>query len=74
MCQTASTIQTTKLLIILTLTLMFNIYKHRVDEWTGWQVDKVLGRKIKNRQGKGKTELQGKQDWIKGRQSNKEIG
>ena len=56
MCQTASTIQTTKLIIILTLTLIFNIYKHRVDEWTGGQVDKGLGRKIKNRQGKGKTE------------------
>ena len=49
-------IQTTQMLIILMLTLIFNIYKHRVDKWTGWQVDKGLGRKIKNRQGKGKTE------------------
>ena len=42
-------LQTTQMLIILMLTLIFNIYKHRVDKWTGWQVDKVLGRKIKNK-------------------------
>ena len=42
-------LQTTQMLIILMLTLIFNIYKQLVNEWTSGQVDKVLGRKIKNK-------------------------
>ena len=38
-------LQTTQMLIILMLTLIFNIYKQLVDEWTSERVDKLLAKK-----------------------------
>ena len=60
-------IQTTQMLIILMLTLIFNIYKHRVDEWTSRRVDKLLDRKTK---GKDRIDRV-REDRVRERQSNK---
>ena len=42
-------LQTTQMLIILMLTLIFNKYKQLVDEWTSERVDKLLDRKTKSK-------------------------
>ena len=42
-------LQTTQILIILMLTLIFNIYKQLVNEWTSERVDKLLDRKTKSK-------------------------
>ena len=41
-------LQTTQMLIILMLTLIFNIYKHKVDKWTSRRVNKLLAKRQSN--------------------------